>query len=61
MGQMRATAPEVRSKVEPWLERVAANTSLEVTPREAAKYLLKGIREARDDGAKKTADDLYGP
>lgn len=50
MGFVRATAPEFRGAVEPWLERVIAARSGEpglFVPR--AQSLLDGIREGRDD------------
>ncbi len=50
MGQVRATHPEIRAAVEPWLERLAAESQ----PTDAllaarARSLLDGIRQARDD------------
>ena len=51
MAQMRATTPEIREKVEPWLESVIAankpDTATVVAPR--AQSLLDGIRSGRDD------------
>ena len=50
MGFVRATAPEFRGAVEPWLERVITARSGEpglFVPR--AQSLLDGIREGRDD------------
>lgn len=51
MGQMRATKPEIRAVVEPWLEAlIAARASNEddlFAPR--ARSLLEGIRQGRDD------------
>lgn len=50
MGQMRATTPEVRAKVEPWLERIiAANRGNGTLMAERAQSLLDGIRTGRDD------------
>ena len=52
MGFVRATAPEFRGAVEPWLERVIAARSGEpglFVPR--AQSLLDGIRSGRDDTA----------
>jgi hypothetical protein len=50
MGQIRATAPEIRSEVEPWLERLVAATKDEGTLTSArAQSLLDGIRAGRDD------------
>ena len=51
MGQIRATAPEIRTVVEPWLERVwsppTPTTGRCLASR--AQSLLDGIRQARDD------------
>ena len=49
MGAMRATTPEVRREVEPWLERVIAAEDTAPVTREAAQSLLRGIRAQRDD------------
>ncbi len=50
MGQIRATAPEIRKAVEPWLERLAAAHLDDGTLLSArAQSLLDGIRQARDD------------
>lgn len=49
MGAMRATTPEIREQVEPWLERIIAAPETEPLIREAAQSLLTGIREQRDD------------
>ncbi|TPV95761.1 MAG: hypothetical protein B7733_08290 [Myxococcales bacterium FL481] len=49
MGQMRATASEVRAVVEPWLVGVAADQEASLATREAADSLLTGIRQVRDD------------
>jgi len=50
MGQIRATAPEIRSEVEPWLARIAAANIDDGTLLSArAQSLLDGIRQARDD------------
>ena len=51
MGQVRATNPEIRKLVEPWLEGlIASRTPSEedlFAPR--ARSLLEGIRLGRDD------------
>ncbi len=51
MGQIRATTPEIRKEVEPWLERIVAtkvgDTETLLTSR--AQSLLDGIRQGRDD------------
>lgn len=50
LGQIRATAPEIRAQVEPFLERVVAATTGDGTlTSRRAQSLLDGIREARDD------------
>ena len=50
MGYVRATTPEIRAAVEPWLVRLIAARNAEgdlFAPR--AQSLLDGIREVRDD------------
>lgn len=50
LGRVRATSPEMRALVEPWLETVlndAPDNSL--ATRQAAANLLEGIRTTRDD------------
>ncbi len=49
MGAMRATSPEIREQVEPWLERVIAAPETEPLIRESAQSLLSGIRQQRND------------
>jgi HEAT repeat protein len=49
MGAMRATTPEIREQVEPWLERLIAAAETPTVIREAAGSLLSGIREQRND------------
>lgn len=51
MGQMRATSPEIRAVVEPWLVGVTGDDEASVATREAAGSLLTGIRQGRDDSA----------
>lgn len=48
MGQIRATSPEVREKVEPWLETVIKNSTDDLE-KARAQSLLDGIRLGRDD------------
>lgn len=53
MGQLRATTPEIRAKVEPWLEQIAAKHKDDGTLIGGrAQSLLDGIRSARDDSKK---------
>lgn len=59
MGQMRATTPEIRAQVEPWLEAIIADESASAATREASRSLLSGIREARDDSKTKTIDEVF--
>ncbi|RMG95693.1 MAG: HEAT repeat domain-containing protein [Deltaproteobacteria bacterium] len=61
MAQMRATTPEIRAKVEPWLE--ARRTDPTATPaiREAARSLLEGIRSGRDDSRLRSAAEVFEP
>lgn len=49
MGAMRATRPEIRAEVEPFLERVIDDETSTKATREAAQSLLTGIQEQRDD------------
>jgi len=50
MAQMRATTPEIREKVEPWLTAVvAANKDDGTVFSSRAQSLLDGIRSGRDD------------
>ncbi|WP_434415203.1 HEAT repeat domain-containing protein [Nannocystis pusilla] len=50
LGQIRATSPEIRAEVEPWLERlVAAHKGDGTLKADRAQSLLEGIRSARDD------------
>jgi hypothetical protein len=51
MGQMRATTPEIRDRVEPWLEGLIREESTPPLIRESCESLLAGIREQRDDSA----------
>lgn len=53
MGQVRATAPEIRAQVEPFLEQVVAeNKGNGTLLADQAQSLLNGIRTARDDSKK---------
>lgn len=49
LGAMRATAPEIRAQIEPWLEAVIARSDTADLTRETARSLLAGIRSQRDD------------
>ncbi len=49
MGAMRATTPQIREQVEPWLEGVIAAPETEPLIRESAQSLLSGIRQQRND------------
>lgn len=59
MGQMRATSPEVRAVVEPWLEKRAADTTATLFIQEGARTLLAGIREGRNDATKPTVEEAF--
>jgi hypothetical protein len=48
-GAMRATSPEIREQIEPWLESVIAAADTPLPTRESAQSLLAGIREQRND------------
>jgi hypothetical protein len=49
MAQIRATAPEVRAAVEPWLAAVKDDPEATEATRAGAKALLEGIVAGRDD------------
>lgn len=51
MGQMRATTPEIRSQIEPFIQRVIDDESNTLATREAAGSLLEGIQTQRDDAS----------
>jgi hypothetical protein len=56
MGAMRATTPEIREQVEPWLEKLIAAPETKPLIRESAQSLLSGIREQRNDRAEAEAE-----
>ncbi len=60
MGQMRATTPEIRATVEPWLEARITDPTATVFVQEAARALLGGIREVRDDRKKPSVEEALG-
>jgi hypothetical protein len=60
MGGMRATTPEVRGVVEPWLVALISDPTTEGVVREPARNLLSGIRAARDDSASSTVEAALG-
>ncbi len=49
MGRSRATDPELRAEVEPWLEAIGEDQDLTLATRESAQSLLAGIRDVRND------------
>ncbi len=50
LGKVRATSPEMRALVEPWLETVVNDVpDNSLATRQAAANLLEGIRTTRDD------------
>jgi HEAT repeat protein len=57
MGQMRATTPEIRAVVEPWLQARVDDTTATLFIQEGARTLLAGIREARNDATKPTVEE----
>lgn len=59
MGQMRATSPDVRGVVEPWLERRIVDPDATLFIQEGARALLKGIREGQDDSKKPTVEEAF--
>lgn len=49
LGRVRATSPEMRAIVEPWLEALIATPGHSLATRQAAQNLLEGIQGGRDD------------
>ncbi len=49
MGQVRATSPEIRAAVEPWLAGVVASAEPGSLKKTRAESLLEGIKAGRDD------------
>ena len=49
LGAMRATSPEIRAKVEPWLRQLIASEATQPLIRESAASLLRGIQHQRND------------
>ena len=49
MAKMRATSPQIREQVEPWLEAVIASDQTAALVKESAQSLLTGIRQRRND------------
>lgn len=60
MGQMRATSPEVRAQVEPWLVALIGDPATDGVVREPARNLLEGIRSGRDDAKATSVDAALG-
>jgi HEAT repeat protein len=60
MAQMRASSPEVRAEVEPWLASVIADPHSLPGSRESARALLEGIRTGRDDTQMQSIDAALG-
>lgn len=60
MGQMRATSPEVRATVEPWLVALTTDATTLPEVKEGAASLLAGIRGGRDDSQSKSVDEALG-
>jgi hypothetical protein len=48
-GAMRATTPEIRAQIEPWLETVIAAKDTPLPTLQSAQSLLAGIRTQRND------------
>ena len=51
MGQVRATTPELRAQVEPWLAQVIAAADPGSLKKTRAESLLQGVQAGRDDTA----------
>lgn len=49
LGAVRATTPEIRAQIEPWIENVISRADTSPLIREAAQSLLSGIRSQRND------------
>jgi HEAT repeat protein len=49
MGAVRATAPEIRAQIEPWIQAMMSRADTSPLIREAAQSLLDGIRSQRND------------
>ncbi len=60
LGQMRATSPQIREVVEPWLVQLAADQTALHEVREGGASLLEGIRGGRNDADAKTVDEALG-
>jgi hypothetical protein len=60
MAQMRATSPEIRRHVEPWLRARIDDETREADFRESARALLDGIEQGRDDRQAKSVDEALG-
>jgi hypothetical protein len=60
MAQMRATSPDIRTRVEPWLERQITDEGVNPAVREACQSLLAGIRQGRDDAQLKSVEEALG-
>jgi hypothetical protein len=52
LGAMRATTPEIRAQIEPWLETVIAAKDTALPTLQSAQSLLAGIRTQRNDAAR---------
>jgi len=60
MGQMRATSPEIRAAVEPWLIALEGDSSAIYEVVVGSTSLLKGIRGGRNDAEAKSVDQALG-
>lgn len=60
MAQMRATSSEIRGAVEPWLSARPEDDTATPAMKEAARSLLTGIREGRDDTEMKSVEQALG-
>lgn len=61
MGQMRATSPDVRAAVEPWLVALGSDAGALYEVREGGQSLLAGIRAGRDDLGQAASDPAAPP
>jgi hypothetical protein len=60
MAQLRATDPKIRAEIEPWLDGVIEDDETTPATREAARALLQGILEGRNDNEMKSVEEALG-
>lgn len=60
MAQVRATHPEIRQRVEPWLQQIIDDPATPLAPATGARTVLEGIRTQRDDSGLPTVEEALG-